>query len=44
MPGIIENKIIDEWVKTDDKVSFKYARELCKEEGFLVGGSCGAAI
>jgi cystathionine beta-synthase len=32
------------WVKTNDKESFKYARQLIKEEGLLVGGSSGTAI
>ena len=44
MPSILERKLVDEWVKIDDKESFKYARELIKAEGWLSGGSCGAAI
>lgn len=35
---------IDEWIKTDDKESFKLARELIKSEGFFTGGSCGSAL
>ncbi len=37
-------EIVDEWLKSDDKNSFTYARKLIKEEGLLVGGSSGAAM
>lgn len=35
---------VDEWIKTDEKTSFEFARRLIKEEGLLVGGSSGACI
>lgn len=43
-PDVFDPKIVDEWVKTDDKESFLMARRLIKEEGLLVGGSSGSAV
>ena len=43
-PDVFDPKLVDEWVKTDDKESFLMARRLIKEEGLLVGGSSGAAV
>lgn len=43
-PEVLNNKLIDAYVKTNDKNSFQMARELIKEEGLLVGGSSGAAM
>jgi len=37
-------EIVDEWLKSDDKNSFEYARRLIREEGLLVGGSSGACM
>jgi len=43
-PDVLDNSLIDEYVKTNDKDSFLMARRLIKEEGLLVGGSSGAAM
>jgi len=43
-PDVLNNKIIDKYIKVNDKDSFYYARKLIKEEGLLVGGSSGTAI
>ena len=43
-PDVLNNKLIDAYVKTNDADSFKLARELIREEGLLVGGSSGAAM
>ena len=43
-PDVLQNDLIDEYIKTEDKPSFQMARRLIKEEGLLVGGSCGAAM
>ena len=43
-PGVLNNSLIDEYVKVDDKHSFITAKRLIKEEGLLVGGSSGAAV
>jgi cystathionine beta-synthase len=44
IPNVLERKLIDFWVKTDDRESFITARRLIKEEGLLVGGSSGSAM
>lgn len=43
-PDVLNNKLIDSYVKTNDEDSFRTARALIREEGLLVGGSCGAAM
>lgn len=43
-PEVLDNSLIDEYIKTDDKESFLMARRLIREEGLLCGGSCGAAM
>lgn len=43
-PDVLDNDIINEYVKTDDKESFMMARRLIREEGLLCGGSSGAAV
>ncbi len=42
-PGTIDPSLIDRWIKVTDKDSFTVARRLTREEGILVGGSCGMA-
>jgi cystathionine beta-synthase/cysteine synthase A len=44
IPDVLDNSLIDEYIKTDDKNSFQMARRLIREEGLLVGGSSGAAM
>ncbi|MBA2653527.1 MAG: pyridoxal-phosphate dependent enzyme [Gammaproteobacteria bacterium] len=43
-PDVLENDLVDEYVKVNDKNSFTIARRLIKEEGLLVGGSSGTAV
>ena len=43
-PEVLDNSLIDEYIKTKDEESFKMARRLIKEEGLLCGGSCGATM
>lgn len=43
-PEVLDNSLVDQYVKTNDKESFLTARRLIKEEGLLVGGSCGSAM
>ena len=44
IPDVLDRKLVDKWVKTEDKTSFHLARRLIKEEGLLCGGSCGSAM
>ncbi|KAN0034688.1 hypothetical protein ACTFIV_001220 [Dictyostelium citrinum] len=44
IPNVLERKLVDQWIKTDDKESFIMARRLIKEEGLLCGGSSGSAM
>ena len=43
-PDVLDNSLIDEYVKTKDEESFIMARRLIKEEGLLCGGSSGTAM
>jgi len=37
-------KLVDYWVKTQDRESFMMARRMMRDEGLLCGGSCGSAM
>ncbi|WP_062726221.1 pyridoxal-phosphate dependent enzyme [Legionella pneumophila] len=43
-PDVLDNTLIDAYIKTNDSDSFSTARRLIKEEGLLIGGSSGAAM
>lgn len=43
IPNVLDRKLVDYWVKTNDKESFLTARDLIAKEGLLCGGSSGAA-
>ena len=42
-PDVLNNKLIDKYIKVNDEDSFKTSRLLIKKEGLLCGGSCGTA-
>lgn len=43
-PEVLDNRLIDAYIKINDQDSFTMARRLIREEGLLVGGSSGAAM
>lgn len=44
MPGVLDNSLVDEYVKIRDRDCFLTARRIIREEGLLVGGSSGGAV
>jgi cystathionine beta-synthase len=43
-PDTLDPTVIDRWITVSDRDSFLTARRITKEEGLLVGGSCGTAV
>ena len=43
-PEVLDNNLIDQYIKCDDKNSFITAKKLIKDEGLLCGGSSGSAV
>ncbi|KAG5886814.1 hypothetical protein JTB14_031456 [Gonioctena quinquepunctata] len=44
IPTVLDRSVVDLWIKTNDRESLPMARRLIREEGLLVGSSCGAAL
>lgn len=44
VPDVLQNDLVDEYIKVNDTDSFLIARRLIREEGLLVGGSSGSAM
>ena len=44
IPNVLDNSLIDEYIKVNDRDSFLMARRIIQEEGLYVGGSCGSAV
>ncbi len=43
-PPTFDRDIVDKWYRVSDQDSFEAARRCTREEGLLVGGSCGTAL
>ncbi len=43
VPGIYDGTAVDEKINIDDDAAYEMARRLAREEGLMVGMSCGAA-
>lgn len=44
IPDVLDRKVVDRWIKSNDRDSFLTARQLIRQEGLLIGGSSGAAV
>jgi cystathionine beta-synthase len=44
IPDVLDRNLVDTWIKSNDRDSFRTARQLIRQEGLLVGGSSGAAV
>jgi cystathionine beta-synthase len=43
-PGTFDPTVVDRFVRVSDRDSFLMARAVTRQEGILVGGSCGTAV
>jgi cystathionine beta-synthase len=43
-PETLDPALVDRWVRVSDGDAFRMARRVTREEGILVGGSCGTAV
>ena len=43
-PDVLDNNLVDQYIKVNDEDSFKTAKDLIKKEGLFVGGSSGSAV
>jgi len=44
IPDVLDRDIVDRWIKSNDRDSFRVARQLIRQEGLLCGGSSGSAV
>lgn len=44
IPEVLDRGLVDRWIKSNDRDSFRAARQLIRQEGLLVGGSSGTAM
>jgi len=44
IPTVLDQDLVDIWIKSDDDESFAMGRNVVRHEGLLIGGSCGATM
>ncbi|MCA9599967.1 MAG: cystathionine beta-synthase [Myxococcales bacterium] len=44
IPDVLDRNLVDRWIKSNDRDSFRTARQLIRQEGLLCGGSSGSAV
>jgi cystathionine beta-synthase len=44
IPDVLDRRLVDRWIKSNDRDSFIVARQLIRQEGLFVGGSSGSAV
>jgi cystathionine beta-synthase len=44
IPDVLDRRLVDGWIKSNDRDSFLVARQLIRQEGLLCGGSSGSAV
>ena len=44
IPDVLDRELVDQWVKCNDRDSFRVARQLIRQEGLLCGGSSGSCV
>merc|ERR1712032_1367390 len=44
IPTVLDQDVVDYWVKSEDDESFAMGRNIIRHEGLLIGGSCGATM
>ncbi|XP_048202132.1 cystathionine beta-synthase isoform X2 [Perognathus longimembris pacificus] len=44
IPTVLDRKVVDRWIKSNDAASFAFCRMLIAQEGLLCGGSSGSVL
>ncbi len=44
IPDVLDRRLVDRWIKSNDRDSFLVARQLIRQEGLMCGGSSGSAV